>query len=55
MVDKYGIFDTPKSWRVRNGVEVPEEYINALNKNNIQVGIIVAALVFLSFLIGTMV
>ena len=55
MIDKYRIMDTPKSWRLRNGVEVPEEYLRALNVNNAQVVIVVMVLVFLSVLFGTMI
>ena len=55
MADKYRIMDTPKSWRLRNGVEVPAEYLNALSKNNTQVGVVVAVLVFLSVLFGTII
>ena len=55
MVDKYRITDSPKSWRMRNGVEVPAEYLSVLNKNDIEVGIFVVVLVFLSVLFGTMI
>ena len=52
MVDKYRIFDTPKSWRLRNGVEVPEEYLNAHKKSGMQLLVLIAALVFSSLSIG---
>ena len=55
MADKYRIMDTPKSWRSRNGIEVSEEYLNALSKNNTHVGIFVTVLVFLSVFFSTMI
>ena len=34
MADKYKITDSPKSWRLRNCVEVPEEYLHVLRKKD---------------------
>ena len=43
MVDKYRITDSPKSWRSRNCVEVPEEYLDVLRqKDNRIIAIFVA-------------
>ena len=55
MVDKYKITDTLRSWRVRNGVDVPQEFLNALEKNNAQIGVLIVALVIMSFFIGMIV
>lgn len=52
MVDKYRIFDTPKSWRIRNGVEVPDEYLAMLKKNNNQVIVMFVALMLITCLCG---
>lgn len=53
MVDKYRIFDSPKSWRLRNGVEVPESYLAVLSKHNVHVAIVVMVFVFVSVFFGT--
>ena len=52
MVDKYRITDSPKSWRLRNGVEVPAEYLSVLQKKNREVFIVCSLVMILVFSCG---
>lgn len=52
MVDKYRILDSPGQWRRRNGVSVPDEYLDALRQNNIQIYILIVFICTMAFMAG---
>ena len=54
MTDKLKLIDNPQNWRIRNKVEVPEEYLKILRQNNRKIYVLIACLCVWCFYYGTL-
>lgn len=52
MVDKFRLTDNPKTWRIRNKVDVPQEYLDILHTNRVRVTFITGMLGIWCFIFG---
>lgn len=52
MSDKLKFMESPKEWRIRNKMEIPEEYLEVMRKHANETNAIAGCLFFLVFIIG---
>lgn len=52
MVDKYRLIDNPKTWRIRNDIKVPKEYLDILEINGYRLVFLTGCCCLLCFIFG---